>query len=588
MAMTVEQKKALAMAVARGRLQAGVPPVREEASYREQFGRGMMDVYQGGKQLALGYGAKFGKGGAEERNKAIFDKYNKQLAEELSLYDKYNPGIQPARIAGNIATPLSLLPAAAGTGAARAASVPAMGALFGATQPVSDAENFAKTKAEQAAIGAVVAPVLPLAGKAIGKVGSGIKNMVAPLSKKGRTEAIESLLRNQAGTDTDKIVRALQQPSGDKTTAQMIAAANRVSGDDFGAPLVRLEKDLAREGIAGKSLRSRYAEQAAGRKSVVEGIAGTEARMRDAVARRAAAVDPYYKSVDDSVNIVATDDVSAYIKEVIKRAPNEPGITGPLKWINNRINGKIVDGKLVKDDLTPGAMHSLSKQIKVMANKKNPAGQSLYNKTVLSAVKGRLDEAIGQTEEAFLSAQRIYAKGSVPINRMKVGKELAYALESALESETPASLANAVRNAPRTIQRATKIGAYESLSDILSPRQVQNVENVVAELLNQKQQSLMERSVRPIFSNIKTGMEPRLPRILERSIVIANHALKRLSVDKSDVYHKEIIGMMMEPEKIIQILQRPQDDKTRRIAMEIVNKLSAQVPAQTFGREVEN
>jgi hypothetical protein len=154
-----------------------------------------------------------------------------------------------------------------------------------------------------------------------------------------------------------------------------------------------------------------------------------------------------------------------------------------------------------------------------------------------------------------------------------------------LETETPASLTNAVRNAPRTINRATKIGAYESLSDILNPRQVQNVENVVTELMNAKQQSLMERSVRPIFSEIKTGMEPRLPRILERSVVIANHALKKLSVDKSDAYHKEIIGMLMEPEKIVSILQRPADDKTRRITMDIVNRLSSQVPAQTSGRE---
>jgi len=34
----------------------------------------------------------------------------------------------------------------------------------------------------------------------------------------------------------------------------------------------------------------------------------------------------------------------------------------------------------------------------------------------------------------------------------------------------------------------------------------------------------------------------------------------------------------------VQVLQRPQSDKTRQVAMEIVNKLSSQIPAQTAGR----
>lgn len=594
MGMTVEQRKALALATARGRLSnpksavekyfaanAGIETEPEEASFTESVGRGMMDVYQGGKQLALN---AFG-------DQETADSYNAQVSEELGLFNKNNPDILSmqgaGRILGNIATPLSLLPGAAGTGAARAASVPAMGGLFGAMQPVQDVDNFAGQKAEQIGVGAALSPVLPLLGKGAGKIGLAIENAVAPLSAKGRTASIEALLSHQANKDSggfDKIVSALQEPSNGRTTAQMIAAANRGSSSDFGAPLVRLEKDLAQEGIAGEALRSQYAKQAAGRKSVIDGIAGTEARMRDAVNRRAYAADPYYQVVSDSVNEVDVGNIRSYIKDVIKRNPNELGVTGPLKWINNRLRFK--DPKKPQGELSPGAMHSLSKQIKVMANKKNAAGQSEYNKTVLSAVKDQLDKSIGETEEAFSLAQKAYAEGSRPINQMQVGKELAYALESALENETPASLTNAIRNAPQTIKRATKIGAYENLSDILSPKQVQDVENVVTELINQKHQSMMERSVRPIFSEIKTGLEPRLPRILERSVVIANHALKKLSIDKSDAYHKEIIGMLMEPESLVQILRRPSDDKTRKIAMEIVSRLSSQVPAQTVSREV--
>jgi len=587
MAMTLKQKKALALATARGRLglkkeqtqqpldeymaaNAQIATEPEEASFLESMGRGMTDVYQGGKQLAVNIGAATGL-----TDQATADEYNRKVNEELGLFNKNNPGIQAGRIAGNIATPLSLLPFAAGSGAVRAASVPFMGGLLGAAQPVENPNDFAKQKLAQTGIGALAAPLLPLGGKAVGGVASTLGNFASPLFAKGRTKAIEQILRSEAGDDTGRIVSALQNtPQGNPTSAQAIAAAARQTGEDFGSPLVRLEKDLAREGIAGQQLRSRYAEQAIDRKSRLGQIAGSPERMADAVSRRASAADPYYKAVEDSVKNVNTGNISTYIDDVVAKAPNEPGVTGPLKWIQNKM----------ATDTTPKALHSLSRQIKIMAQKKNPAGQSLYNKTVLGAVKDRLDTAIGQTEDSFRMAQKIYAKGSRPINQMKVGKELAYALENALETESPASFANAIRNAPRTIKKATNVGVYENLSDILKPKQLEDVQNVLTELMNQKQQSLMERSVRPIFSDIKTGIEPRLPRLLERSVVIANAALRKLGVDKADEYHKEIISILMEPEKLVQVLQRPQSDKTRQVAMEIVNKLSSQIPAQTAGR----
>ena len=571
--MTLKQQQALAMAKARGRLalkkDQTTDPVKEEASFLEQAGRGMMDVYQGVKQAALNAGAATGL-----TNQSTADEYNRKLNEELRLYNKNNPPIQAGRIAGNIATPISLLPFAAGTGAARAASVPFMGGLLGAAQPVENPDNFAKKKLGQTAIGALTAPILPLAGKAGKKAISSVGNFVSPLFAKGRTNAIEDILRSEAGSDTGRIISALQNAPTGSTSAQAIAAASRQTGEEFGSPLVRLERDIARQGIAGQPLRSRYAEQAINRKSRIGEIAGSPERMADAVSRRAAASDPYYKAVEDSVKNVDITPVSSYIDDIITKAQNEPGVSGPLRWIKNKLS----------DDLTPKAMHSLSRQIKIMSNKKNPAGQSLYNKTVLKSVKDSLDAAIGESEESFKMAQKIYAKGSRPINQMKVGKELAYALENALENETPASFANAIKNSPKTIKKATNVGVYENLSDVLKPKQLADVDLVLNELMNQKHQSLMERSVRPIFSDIKTGVEPRLPRLLERSVVIANAVLRKLGVDKSDEYHREVVNILIDPNKFIEVLQRPQNDKTRKVALEIAAKLSSQISAQTAGR----
>lgn len=94
-----------------------------------------------------------------------------------------------------------------------------------------------------------------------------------------------------------------------------------------------------------------------------------------------------------------------------------------------------------------------------------------------------------------------------------------------LLNETPGTFTNAVRNSPRTVKRATGVGYYDELGDVLEPAEIAKVEAVTNELLRQKHQSLMERSVRPMFSKLDKSIEPRLPAILERSVVIANHAL---------------------------------------------------------------
>ena len=286
--------------------------------------------------------------------------------------------------------------------------------------------------------------------------------------------------------------------------------------------------------------------------------------------------DPYYRDVEASVKNIRPDNVLNRINDIISKNVNEPGVVDPLRWIKSRL----------QDDLTPGAMQSLSKQIKNMSFEKNVAGKSLYSKGALNSVKKILDDEIGKTEKAFKTAQDVYRKGSRPINQMQVGREMALKLENAMETETPGTFLNAIRNAPRTVQRATGLGVYENLGDILKPGQLRKVDNVAQELLRQKQQAIMERSVRPIFSDIKGGIEPRLPRILERSVVIANHALSKLGVDKSDEYHKLALDMLMNPERLIQVLKQPEQDVSRKLAMQIVDRLSAQIPAQTAARSV--
>ena len=592
MAMTLEQQRAIAMATARMRL-GEEPEEQPEDEYRQseapfmaQVGRGMMDVYQGGKQLALEYGAKFGKGAAEERNKAISDRYNKQLEEELGLYNAQNPPIQAGRIAGNILTPLSLVPGAAGTGAlARGASTVAAGGLFGATQPVEDDEEYWKSKAAQTAIGAALAPVAPLAIKGVGGISNFIGRQTRPFSDEGIARDIGGLIEKEAGDAQsvqkirDAIInRQTHVPGNAPTAGQSIADAARGSGDDFGASIVKLEKELAREGVEGQPLRAQAAEQAARREGVIGAIAGTDADLAVAKAARKSRTDPLYKAVEESVEIVDTAPVLGKIDDILAKNPNETDITTPLASIRD---------KLTSGDNSPQALYSLSKEIKKMMGRITPGGQKEYNVNVLNEIKGVLDTKIGESERAFDIAQRAYKAKSAPINRMQVGRELQKGLVKSSDLsapvESPAPFLGAVRDAPRTLKRGTGFNRYNELGDVLSPEQTTGVQNVANELLRKQQQDVMGR-INPVISKMDTEISPRLPRLLERNIVIANSLLKRIGMDKSPEYHRIAVDMLQNPDKILPYLKLPEGDPKRRLAMEIMKNLPAQVPAQTGAR----
>ena len=581
-----------------------------EAPLLAQAGRGMMDVYQGSKQLALNVGEKMGMGDAEG--------YNKQLEEELGLYNKSNPGIQPARIAGNIATPLSLIPGSLGrTAVQRGASTLGAGGAFGATQPVEGDEDYWNKKATQTAIGAALAPVAPLAirgGQAIGNFG---KRVTRPFSDEGITADLADLFQKEAG-DADsvqKIVQAITSrktyvPGNAPTVGQSIADATRGTGDDYGAALVRLEKELGSEGIEGQVLRSQAAQQAAGRKGVIDAIAGTDADLAAAeAARKAGSLERYSAAYSKRPKI--TEKVPEVVPPQptgILSATGEQIMSPETVKFATRIESNL--RKLIKDPFLKKAVPMANNLAKAegITLKSNPIKYLHYvkigldkqlsktgddalsntEKRAVREIKGKLVDWIGGKSPAYSEAREGFARESIPINRMEVGRELQKGLSKSSDlsapMESPAPFLGAVRDAPRTLKRGTGFNRYNELGDVLTPEQTRGVQNVANELLRKQQQDAMGRSVSPILNKLETEIEPRLPRILERNVVIANAVLRKLGMDKSPDYQRVAIDILQNPDKILPLLKLPESDPRRLLAMEIMKNLPKQVPAQTGAR----
>jgi hypothetical protein len=121
---------------------------------------------------------------------------------------------------------------------------------------------------------------------------------------------------------------------------------------------------------------------------------------------------------------------------------------------------------------------------------------SNWDKRLTSGLERDLQKNIDDAIEAaggagwkdYLSTYRDMSK---PINQMQVGQELEKSLTTGLgTAERPAAFANALRNAPQTLKRATGQPRYETLDEVLDPSQTKAVGNVLEDL---KRTSLHEQ-----------------------------------------------------------------------------------------------
>lgn len=533
-----------------------------EAPFMAQVGRGMMDVYQGTKQLGMNL---FGDDESAE-------KYNKELKQELDLYEKNNPGFQAGRLAGNIATPLSLIPVGkAATTGGKVLQGMALGAGIGAAQPVQ-ADDFWQEKAKQTAIGAGTGGALPVLVKGGKGAVNYLDELTKPMYKGGIARDVKKFVVEQAGDQRQKIVDALQK--AEKKTVGQAIAKSRQGGDEYGSQFIKLEQELAREPLEGAPLRSIYGQQASERQKIIDAIAGTGEEMTRAKTLRRASTKPLYEAVSRSKSDVDVSPVTSKIDDVIAKNKNEDDITAPLKIIRDKL-----------DDTSPQALYSLSKSIKKMMGKTTTGGQKEYNVGVLNDIKKTLDEQIGKSSHAFNVAQRSYANLSEPINRMQIGKELQGALTTALEKESPSTFTTAVSKAPRTLKRATGFPRFKELGDALKPQDVSDIQRISDELINVDKARRMGSSVGSVVKDLPGEVSLSLPHILSRPVVVANHILGMIGKDQTPEYKRLLVKMLLDSKELEKALALPIDNPKRKMVMDIMNKLSTIGASSTAARE---
>ena len=440
--------------------------------------------------------------------------------------------------------------------------------------PASDKEYWDRQKAK-AKVGAAMGAALPLTFGVAGKAKKYVsENIIDPWKKAGRKREIDRFLRGQTGDDRERISDALiaakeQVPGSSPTSAQAIAQS-QVPGDEFGNTIAKLEREVASEPVTGMPLKRQYAKQRGARKDVVDAVAGTDQQMAAAKNELTASTSqfspaPLYKQAEKSTAQVTRKPIISKIDDYIKNNSNEDDIVRPLR---------VIRAKLTKGGNSVREAMSLSRQISKMMGKITPGGQKEFNVGALKEVKSVLDNQIGMAEKKFSIAQKLFQRKMRPIDRMNTGKDLRTALVDASLQETPKPYLKAMRDAQKTLAKSTKFKRHQDFGQVLTPEQTAGVKGVGADLETVQVAKGLTKDMKTVLGQLPSEVELRLPKILSRPIVIANHVLVQLAKNTKPEYQKLLAQTLKDPMELHKALQLPVESARRRMAIDMMRELS--------------
>ncbi|MFM0102005.1 hypothetical protein PQR01_00455 [Paraburkholderia rhynchosiae] len=349
------------------------------------------------------------------------DAQNQQYAQQRAASG--GSGIDLARLAGNAvgtAPTLALgpeyaalsLPGKIGLGALQGAA----GAGMMPTADPSNGQSFAAQKATQMGLGAALGGAAPAAVGGATAIGRGIWNVAQPVVQPGRFvgNGLAGAMSPQDAAAVAQSIRGAQQfvPGSLPTTAQ--AGASPM--------LVQTEKALANDSPDFRTaLLNRTIGNNDARWNALMGVAQTPEALQAAQAARGGAAAPLYTAahsatvpVDSTFTVLQSrPSVQAAMSKANTLAAEE-GVA--LQWPsakNPQISGQALDylGRGLNDQISEAQRLGSDQQVRA-----------------LTKTADAIDQWGQQNIPAIAQARAAYAAGSVPVNTMEVGQQIANGL----------------------------------------------------------------------------------------------------------------------------------------------------------------
>lgn len=473
-------------------------------------------------------------------------------------------GFDFVQLAGNIASPINRIAptAAAPTALGRIGQAAGTGLLFGGVTPVVNTEDYLNEKLKQLGAGAVAGAFIGTGIESISKAGKVLKDLSQPLTESGRREALREYLRKLTGPEQEKVVAALRGTdelvAGSRPTAAE-AVSDIPTATGLAAYQRRLSTSMPEEGIAGQFAQRTAEQQAARTGALQQDVAQTPELLDLAKTLRDADATRNYGQA--FAQTITAD------PRLAKIASN-PYFKDALPDAIKLAEAKGISAKTDLTELLQYVKISLDKQI----GKTGDTALSRTEKEAVKNVKKELLGWVGQKNPQYSLAREAFAKASKPINQMEIGQFLQSKLGTALgDKERAGAFATAVQEAASTIKKASGQAVGRTLEDVLTPKQIATVNNILADVSRKaKAEELASQS--NIGSLMRDTAE--LPNLLNRYATITNTVLKALKKDSNVDINRLAAQMMLDPKQLAAFIEGVPKSKAKEVTAAMLKRLT--------------
>lgn len=479
-------------------------------------------------------------------------------------------GIDAAGIAGNVASGMALvgrIPQAtslignigqsAATGGTLSAAMPAM-----SDSPVSETLG-------QAALGAAVGAAVPAV--------TGLGRMATDRMTSGGIERSAARLANQAaGSRRDDVIRALREAERGQAAG---AVRPNVTAGEAAVP-------------AGSAEFSALQRAAMGRTdpSVRLGIDRAASRIREGQLRAIGGDAQAFRSAEDRVKA----QVGALYDDAFKgRLRMTEELKEALKNPFVRQARIAIDAVAESEGIRPGTsryMHLIKKGMDDIIS--TPAVEGGLQPTQQRAAARARDvflAAFEKSNPAYASARQQAAELYRPLNQMQVAQHLEQRLAAPLvdqggntASQRAAGYAQALRDAPGTVRRATGFRGSQTIEDIMTPEQMNVINRVGRDLANRADFDELARAGTPKINAMVGDMYAKqVAPMLSRWMMIANNVLKRTAQGASESGMKVLAEKMQSPAEMARIMEAATAAERSQL-----NNIMNTIMSQSAGRGV--
>ena len=350
-----------------------------------------------------------------------------RLDAQYAPYEQANPiSAGAGNIGGQIvgtAPAMAIGPEYAGLGLAGRLGVgAAQGAASAAMMPTSD-QNFWTNKAQQVGLGGLLGGATPLVVAGAGAVGRGLWNAAQPVLQPGTFvgRGIAAGMDPAAAAAAAQNIRSAPTfvPGSTPTLAQ--AAANPY--------LVQTEKAAANMPAVKNALMQNAIGNNDARWQALMGVAGTPADMAAAQAAREAAATPLYDAAHQATaNVGPAFMRYAQIPEMqqaMQAAQRNASLDASVgRGIPPVWPAEAPNGGLASKAINGSALDYTSRALGDMIGEAQRNGAT-SRAASLTALKDNVDNWTQRYIPGVGAAKAAYAAGSVPINTMDVGQQIA-------------------------------------------------------------------------------------------------------------------------------------------------------------------